>query len=162
MADLVAILCLCYRHVQQVTCKYVNTIYLQETCCFLLVVSTLYQSLQLMVMTLKMTKRWTNTFILTIDQLTTCNEKAFARMDEPTGNYNQTLQFSSALQDVLASFISLFLLYGLQLYSLGSLSPISLTLFTAASGSCFQQKNSDKLTECYLSSTNWQTDNVCD
>lgn len=57
-------------------------------------------------------------FIITMDQMTTCNMKVASHSDEPT----LTLWFFSALQIFLASFNALFCFSGPQLYPFDSLT----------------------------------------
>lgn len=89
-----------------------------------------------------------------------CNVKGGARSDKPTENYYPTLQFLSALGNVLASFSSLLWFYGPQLYCFNSVLPLLSTLFPFTTCSCFQQKSSDKPTVHYLPSNKQQTDKV--
>lgn len=64
-----------------------------------------------------------------MDHMTTCNVKGLARNDESTENSHLTLQFPSALQNIVVSFSSLFWFSGLQLSCVGSLSwpPLAVT-----------------------------------
>lgn len=62
--------------------------------------------------------------------MTACNVKGVPRSDDPTENYHPSQQFSSDVQNFLASLNSLFWLYISQLDSFALLS----------SGSRFQQK----------------------
>ncbi len=83
----------------------------------------------------------------------TTSHTGVAYSDEHTDNYHQTLQFPSILQG--------YCFYSRQLDCFGSPSLLSWASFSAAAGSCFQQKKT-LMTVSNLLSIKQHTDKVSD